>query len=155
MTSNLGSELLLKKPNLDKEELLTLIEPVIKATFRPEFINRLDDIIPFLPLKEKDMEKIVVLQLKRVALRLLDRNIHLSWSPKILKHLAEKGYDPDFGARPLKRLIQNQVVNFLANELIMGKIPNNSEVYLTGHEEKDEFILSFEIKEAKQHSIIL
>lgn len=154
MTSNLGSELLLKKPNLDKEELLTLIEPVIKATFRPEFINRLDDIIPFLPLKEKDMEKIVVLQLKRVALRLLDRNIQLSWSSKVLKHLAEKGYDPDFGARPLKRLIQNQVVNLLANELITGKIPNNSELHLTGHEEKDEFVLDLEIKQEKHHSII-
>ena len=124
MTSNLGSDLLLQKTRQrTKEELLAIIDPIIKAAFRPEFINRLDEILPFLPLKQESMERIVQLQLKHVADRLLDRHIHLHWSDEVVKHLAEEGYDPDFGARPLKRLIQNEVVNLFANAIIAGKIP--------------------------------
>jgi ATP-dependent Clp protease ATP-binding subunit ClpB len=146
MTSNLGSDLLLKKQADTKEELLELLDPVIKATFRPEFINRLDDILPFLPLKEEAMEKIVTLQLKRIANRLAERHISLDWQQKVVKYLAEKGYNPDFGARPLKRLIQNQVVNLFANALIAGEIPNNSELHLTASKQKENFALGFDVK---------
>ncbi|MDB6081361.1 MAG: clpb5 [Chlamydiia bacterium] len=136
MTSNLGSEILLKTQGkgakLDsKEEILALLDPVIKDHFRPEFINRLDDILPFLPLKEKDMEKIVFIQLNRLAKRLHERHITLQWKENVLAHLAKEGYDPFFGARPLKRLIQDKVTNILADALLKGEITENNVLTLT------------------------
>ncbi|MBS0648944.1 MAG: AAA family ATPase [Verrucomicrobia bacterium] len=125
MTSNLGSaELLdmLRSKIGTKEEILKTIEPILQRHFRPEFLNRLDDILPFLPLQEKDMEAIAIIQLNSVKNRLSDRQISLKWSPKALSHLAEEGYDPLFGARPLKRLIQNEVVNLLSAAILQGKI---------------------------------
>jgi len=125
MTSNLGSaELLLhlKSKTVHKEEILQFLEPILQQHFRPEFINRLDDVLPFLPLQAKDMEAIATIQLNHVKQRLLDRDIQLQRSPEVLAHLAEKGYDPIYGARPLKRLIQNEVVNMLSSALLQGKI---------------------------------
>jgi ATP-dependent Clp protease ATP-binding subunit ClpB len=135
MTSNIGSDILLEqlekaKSELEKEQILEILEPVIKIHFRPEFINRLDDILPFLPLKEKDMEKIVVIQLNQIAKRLEDRNITLSWTKDVLEHLAKEGYDPTYGARPLKRFIQNEVVNGLSNAILAGKILPESSIEL-------------------------
>lgn len=130
MTSNLGSDLLLQKGPATQEELLAILDPILKKTFRPEFLNRLDEIIPFLPLKLEDMESIVALQLKRVTSRLEEKQIGLTWDPSLVKHLAQEGYDPAFGARPLKRLIQQQVVNLLSTALLEGKIPENSKVSL-------------------------
>ncbi|MFN4175306.1 MAG: AAA family ATPase, partial [Parachlamydiaceae bacterium] len=108
MTSNLGSNLLLekveKKEKLTKESILELLTPVLRSHFRPEFLNRLDDILPFLPLRKEDMAKIVDIQLKNVKKRIADRDITLEWTDELVKYLADKGYDPVFGARPLKRL---------------------------------------------------
>jgi ATP-dependent Clp protease ATP-binding subunit ClpB len=135
MTSNLGSEQLLEKMRAHshewtKETILAIVDPIIKRHFRPEFINRLDDILPFLPLQEKEMEKIVILQLKRVAERLLERAIHLTWQQALALYLAQKGYDPFFGARPLKRLIQQEVVNLLSTALLKGDLKNDTHVEL-------------------------
>ncbi len=134
MTSNIGSDLLLQhlesKLNLTKDEILNILAPVIKTYFRPEFINRLDDILPFLPLKEKDMEKIVIIQLNQLAKRLLDRNVKLTWSKEVVAHLAKEGYDPTFGARPLKRYIQTEVVNMLSTAILEGKVPSESTIDL-------------------------
>ncbi len=141
MTSNLGSDLLLKKQAQNKEELLRIVAPAIKATFRPEFINRLDEILPFLPLKEEDMEQIVEIQLKHVADRLKEQHIQLHWSKPIVQYLAEEGYDPDFGARPLKRLIQNKVVNLLATDIIEGKIAPNSTINLSAKNTPEGVVL--------------
>lgn len=151
MTSNIGSDLLLdklekSKANLSKEEILNILEPVIKVHFRPEFINRLDDILPFLPLKEKDMEKIVVIQLNQLAKRLHDRDVSLTWNPDVLAHLAKEGYDPTFGARPLKRYIQNEVVNMLSKAVLEGRIPSESTLEL--YMEKDR--IHFKIKEGEK-----
>lgn len=123
MTSNLGSEQLLEKlsshpDKWSKEEVLAVVEPTIKSHFRPEFINRLDEILPFLPLQENEMEKIVLIQLKSVQKRAAERNIALSWDPHVVTHLAKVGYDPIFGARPLKRLIQKEVTNTLASAIL-------------------------------------
>lgn len=145
MTSNLGSDLLLKKQAGSKEEILEILDPVLKSTFRPEFLNRLDEILPFLPLQLCDMEKIVDLQLNQVAKRLAEKQIALKWDPKVAKHLAEEGYDPSFGARPLKRLIQQKVVNLFASALLESKIPSPSELLLTGKKEGREFTLSYEV----------
>ena len=150
MTSNLGSDLILKKleakkEELTKEELLDLLEPLLKSTFRPEFLNRLDDILPFLPLKLQHMEKIVALQLQRVAVRLQERHISLAWDAKVIKHLASEGYDPIFGARPLKRLIQQEVVNLFATAILEDKIPPHSKLLLTGRKEGSGFHMSYEV----------
>jgi ATP-dependent Clp protease ATP-binding subunit ClpB len=151
MTSNLGSDLLLsaieKKRHLTKEELLEILQPVLRATFRPEFLNRLDEILPFVPLKLEDMEKIVNLQLEKVAFRLKERSIAFHWDTKAAQYLAEQGYDPVFGARPLKRLIQNEVVNLFASAILEDKIPAHSSLMLTAHEKKGETVLKYEIQQ--------
>ena len=135
MTSNLGSEQLLEKSErshtvLTKDVIMTLLEPIVKAHFRPEFINRLDDILPFLPLQKSDMKEIAEIQLKRLAKRLKERQVDLKWSEALLSALAEQGYDPGYGARPLKRLIQNEIVNQLSKGIIEGKIPEKCTVKL-------------------------
>ncbi len=135
MTSNLGSQQLLEKitahsPQWSKETILEIVEPILKMHFRPEFLNRLDEILPFLPLQEKDMEKIVTIQLEKVKERLAEKQIVLRWDPTILSYLAEKGYDPFFGARPLKRLIQQEVVNLLSKLILKGEIQNENTVEL-------------------------
>lgn len=150
MTSNLGSDVLLQKmetkKDWNKEALLDILQPILKTTFRPEFLNRLDETLPFLPLKMQDMEKIVSIQLKRVAGRLAERHISLKWDPNVVQHLAHEGYDPVFGARPLKRLIQNEVVNLFATAILEDKIPSHSELLLTGRKEEDHFSLKYEVK---------
>ena len=131
MTSNLGSEQLFEKMEhsrgvtLNKETILAILDPIIKAHFRPEFINRLDDILPFLPLRKEDMHKIVEIQLNNLHKRMRDRNITLKWTKEVVEHLAEEGYDPFFGARPLKRLIQQEIVNMLSTAILEGKIPSD------------------------------
>lgn len=135
MTSNLGSEILLKKleqssDRLSKESLLTLLEPVVKTHFKPEFINRLDEILPFLPLQQKDMKAIAEIQLHQVAERIAERCVTLTWSEEVLSLLAEEGYDPVFGARPLKRLIQHKIVNMLSKAILEGKMIAESHVKL-------------------------
>lgn len=135
MTSNLGSQLILekiaesKKP-VTKEMMMELLEPILKEHFRPEFLNRLDEILPFLPLKREDMEKIVEIQLQEIEKRLKSRMIALIWTKELLKYLAEEGYDPGFGARPLKRLIQHEVLNLLSDAVLKGDIVNKNTVEL-------------------------
>lgn len=138
MTSNLGSDLLLQegaKHTLTKEEILSLLNPTVKAHFRPEFLNRLDDILPFLPLRQKDMHKIVTIQLNRLAARFAEREIVLDWDKDVVSFLAQEGYDPLFGARPLKRLIQQAVVNTLSTALLSGNIHGQQTVSLFMKEE--------------------
>lgn len=155
MTSNLGSEVLLQKmehthTRLSKELIMSTLDPIIKAHFRPEFINRLDDILPFLPLQKSDMEKIVLIQLKHLEQRLRDRQITLKWTQALVDYLAEEGYDPFFGARPLKRLIQHSVVNMLATAILEGEIPTNSTIELEYLDQK----VSYEVIENSQREYV-
>lgn len=149
MTSNLGSDLILqaieKKGRLNKEELLALLQPVLRSTFRPEFLNRLDEILPFVSLKLEDMEKIVNLQLEKIANRLKERAIAFHWDQKAAHYLAEKGYDPVFGARPLKFLIQNEVTNLFASAILENKVPSHSQLILGAKQVEGETILHYEI----------
>jgi len=143
MTSNLGSDLILNaiessKKAMTKESILELLDPVLKSHFRPEFLNRLDDILPFLPLQEKDMEKIVTIQLNHLVKLLKDREVTLTWNADVLAHLAKTGYDPVFGARPLKRLIQTDVVNMLSKGVLEGKVKASDTIEL--HMEKGKII---------------
>ncbi|MCI4373476.1 MAG: AAA family ATPase, partial [Thermoplasmata archaeon] len=126
MTSNLGSDLL-SEASTD-EERRALIEPVLRAHFRPEFLNRLDEIVIFRPLSEVEIAAIVDLQLALVEARLKDRRIRLSATPAAKKQLAAEGLDPHFGARPLKRTIQRRVVDPLSARLLEGEIKDGSEV---------------------------
>lgn len=147
MTSNLGSDQLLEKMEhsrnaLSKDVIMATVEPIIKAHFRPEFINRLDDILPFLPLKKEDMEKIVEIQLQQLTRRLADRNVGLKWTKEVVANLAEQGYDPFFGARPLKRLIQQEIVNMLSTAILKGKIPADGIVEL--QYDKNKFTYNLE-----------
>lgn len=133
MTSNLGSEALIEAmknqgKKMTKESLLQVLDPILNRHFKPEFLNRLDDILPFLPLQEKDMEQIVKIQLNKVTDRLKEKRIQLHLSEESLAFLAEEGYDPLFGARPLKRFIQHAVVNPLATGLLDGTIHPNTTV---------------------------
>lgn len=135
MTSNLGSDQLMQaiekhKTELSKEEVLETVRPVLRVHFRPEFLNRLDEILPFLPLHQKEMHKIVEIQMNRVAERLQEREIPLSWDQNVTDYLAKEGYDAAFGARPLKRLIQHEVVNPLSKALLEGKIHARTPVKL-------------------------
>lgn len=133
LTSNLGSQQILEKishskSQISKEVILDILEPILKEHFRPEFLNRLDEILPFLPLRKEDMEKIVEIQLHLLEKRLKERSVTLSWTKELLKFLAEEGYDPGFGARPLKRLIQQEVVNKLSEGILNGEIKNKDHV---------------------------
>ena len=136
MTSNLGSDLILQKQEaepgtlLTKEAMMSLLSPILKAHFRPEFINRLDDILPFLPLQACDMQKIAILQLNRLAKRFLEKDITLTWSDSLVEFLAKEGYDPLYGARPLKRLIQQKVTNICATAILKGEIQAEETVLL-------------------------
>ena len=122
MTSNLGSDLILEA---DTQEKLNALRPgidvLLKKTFRPEFLNRIDEIVMFGQLGKEHITGIVRNQLERVAARLADRRITLSFDDSAVNFLAEKGYDPSMGARPVKRAIQTYVENQLAKELLAGK----------------------------------
>lgn len=153
MTSNLGSDQLMaamekKRSALTKDQVLGIVEAALKEAFRPEFINRLDDILPFLPLGIEEMQQIVQIQLALVAKRLEERQVVLTWSDKVAQHLAGEGYDPVYGARPLKRFIQHHVVGPLSRAILEGEIPPNSKVELTSDGRVIDFVVHGEGKKS-------
>ncbi len=124
MTSNVGSQAIqaAEEAGAGEEARKAQIEQALRATFRPEFLNRIDEIIEFASLDIGDLEQIVDLQLADVAGRLADRRIKLEVTPAARERLAMDGYDPVFGARPLKRLVQHQVADRAANEIVAGRV---------------------------------
>jgi ATP-dependent Clp protease ATP-binding subunit ClpB len=132
MTSNIGGEYVKQLSGLgfsgaqgkkeDGERLKDKITEALKNHFRPEFLNRIDEIVVFNPLQPEDIKKIVEIQLERVSRRLAEKNIKLQVRPSVKKLLAREGYDPNFGARPLKRLIQRLILDPLAEKTIIGGI---------------------------------
>jgi len=128
MTSNLGSDIILAAKSL--EEVEDKIEVLLKGTFRPEFLNRVDEIITFNRLGKEEILKIVDIQLNRLANRLKERKLVLKTEPEAKAYLAAEGYDPVFGARPLKRTIQNLVQNPLAKKILSGEITEGQTVVL-------------------------
>jgi len=140
MTSNLGSERLLtsqeqSKHMPSKEETLSILTPVIREHFRPEFLNRLDEIIPFLPLQEASIAKIVTIQLTYLSQRLSEKEILLDWEEEVPKYLAKEGYDLLFGARPLKREIQRTVINPLSAAILSQELQAHQKatLYIQDH----------------------
>ena len=133
MTSNLGSEYLVNQPEgEDVDAVRDLVMGAVKAHFRPEFLNRLDDIILFHRLRRSDMGAIVDIQLGRLEKLLVDRRIELVLDDSARLWLAAKGYDPAYGARPLKRVIQREVQDPLAERILSGDVMDGDTVRVTG-----------------------
>ena len=143
MTSNLGNEVIKQYSigfndgsnekevrNTREEEMKQKIDKILKENFKLEFLNRIDEIIVFKSLGKEVLEKIVDLELDKVQTRLKTKEISLKISPKVKKMLAEKGYDIAFGARPLKRIIQNMILDELALEIIEGKVKEGDDVLI-------------------------
>ncbi|MES2812790.1 MAG: ATP-dependent chaperone ClpB [Bacteroidota bacterium] len=137
MTSNMGSHIIQEKfENLKggieaateaaKVEVLGLLKQIV----RPEFINRIDEIVMFTPLTNENIKEIVGLQLKNVIKMLSQQQITMDATPEAISYLSEKGYDPTFGARPVKRVIQREVLNQLSKEILAGKVTNDSIILL-------------------------
>jgi ATP-dependent Clp protease ATP-binding subunit ClpB len=141
MTSNLGSDLILEAKKLDtiKDALMELL----KQSFRPEFLNRIDETVIFNRLGKEEIAKIVDIQLAYLCSRLADRKIELKLTKAAKELLAERGYDPLFGARPLKRTIQADLENPLAKAIIAGKIKEGDTVTADRNSEKGSEALSF------------
>ena len=139
MTSNIGSHIIQENYNHvdDKTNLSSLFEKtkeevmeVVKKSLRPEFLNRIDEVIMFPPLLKKEVREIVTIQLHILAQRLRKNDIVLKVSPEALEWLSEKGYDPQFGARPVKRVLQKDVLNMLSKHLLAGTIDKTAPVVL-------------------------
>jgi ATP-dependent Clp protease ATP-binding subunit ClpB len=141
MTSNLGGELLANlNDNEDVDRVRDAVMDIVRAHFRPEFLNRLDDIILFHRLKKSEMGAIVGIQLKRLQKLLDERKISLDLDESALIWLAEKGYDPVYGARPLKRVIQREVQDPLADKILAGDVPDGAKVKITAGADKLLFL---------------
>jgi ATP-dependent Clp protease ATP-binding subunit ClpB len=121
MTSNIGGAYILERGTRDWEGVEREVTSALRQHFRPEFLNRVDDIIVFKPLGEKEIEVIIGLQLKRLEKLLAERKLQIELTPKARHFLAKEGYDPAFGARPLKRAIQRLVQNPLALAVLEGR----------------------------------
>jgi ATP-dependent Clp protease ATP-binding subunit ClpB len=129
MTSNLGSEFLVNLgESQDVDEVREQVMGVVRGSFRPEFLNRLDEIILFHRLKRQHMGAIVDIQLARLAKLLVDRKITVTLTDGARSLLAEKGYDPAYGARPLKRVIQKSIQDPLAEEILAGQVKDGEAV---------------------------
>ena len=140
MTSNLGSSAIQEWDGKNLEELENTVLQAAKTHFRPEFLNRIDDIVIFDRIKQDDMQQIVDVQLSALARHIeASKNIRLEFADSAKKALATEGYDPVFGARPLKRVIQNRILNTLAKNIIDGSIKEDSEVIVTYDNNKYSF----------------
>jgi ATP-dependent Clp protease ATP-binding subunit ClpB len=132
MTSNLGSEFLANQPEgQDTDAVRDQVMAVVRASFRPEFLNRVDEIILFHRLQRKEMTKIVDIQMVRLAKLLEERKITIALDPSAREWLADKGWDPAYGARPLKRVIQKAVQDPLAELILSGAVKDGDRVTIS------------------------
>ncbi|MCB5180284.1 ATP-dependent chaperone ClpB [Streptomyces antimicrobicus] len=127
LTSNLGSQFLMD-PATSAERKKEQVLDVVRASFKPEFLNRLDDLVVFSALSEEELARIAALQIDRLARRLAQRRLTLDVTPEALAWLADKGNDPAYGARPLRRLIQTAVGDRLAKEILAGEVKDGDTV---------------------------
>ena len=144
MTSNIGAREITGKSSLGfarndaseeqrrEETIKSRVMEAVKMTFRPEFINRLDEVIVFHPLKQEDVRKIAYIQVEKLTERMEKQGIHLNVEDSAIELLAEKGYDPAFGARPLKRTIQSLLQNAVADEILDERPSDRDELVVTG-----------------------
>jgi ATP-dependent Clp protease ATP-binding subunit ClpB len=144
MTSNVGSREILGESDRDRRE--TRVQAILRETFKPEFLNRIDDIVIFDSLGRDQLKGIVKIQLQHLDKLLEARGFKLQVDDAALALLSERGYDPDFGARPLKRLIQREVQNVLASKILEGKYNPGDTIHLTAQNGK----LGVEMKNAAE-----
>ncbi|MBC7381786.1 MAG: ATP-dependent chaperone ClpB [Bacteroidia bacterium] len=150
MTSNIGSNIIQEKfenyNEANKDEVIaetkTSVMDLLKRTIRPEFLNRIDDVIMFTPLTRDDLKQIVELQFKEIQKKLADQGIQFSATEEALDWLAQLGYDPQYGARPLKRVLQRKILNELSKEILMDKIKKDSTILLALDENKQLVFLN-------------
>ena len=150
MTSNIGSHLIMDNfkvlTDVNREDIIAKTKnelfELLKQTIRPEFLNRIDELIMFTPLNRSEVRDIVELQFKQVQHTLADMGIEIEASVEALDWLAELGYDPQFGARPLKRVIQKRILNELSKEILAGKVDKDSKIKLDMFDNKFVFLNS-------------
>jgi ATP-dependent Clp protease ATP-binding subunit ClpB len=143
LTSNLGSQFI-ADPNLDEAAKREAVMAVVQTTFKPEFLNRLDDIILFDALTTAELTEIVDLQVARLARRLADRRLTMTVTPAAKEWLAVTGFDPVYGARPLRRLIQSAIGDRLARGLLSGDMADGDTVVVDVDEAKDNLSVTTE-----------
>ena len=143
MTSNMGSHIIQEKFENLKEDIDTTMElakqevlGLLKQSVRPEFLNRIDDIVLFTPLSQENIKSIVSLQLDNVKRMLSSQEITLDATEEAIAYLAAKGYQPEYGARPVKRVIQKEVLNQLSKEILAGKVTTDSIILLDSFDEQ-------------------
>jgi ATP-dependent Clp protease ATP-binding subunit ClpB len=147
MTSNMGSHIIqerFEKMDMEKRDLVTEstkdeVIALLRQTIRPEFLNRIDEIIMFTPLNKVEIEQIVRLQLNGLIKMLKEKEIQIEYTEDLVEALADKGFDPQFGARPVKRVIQKDVLNELSKEILSGKITATSHILLDAFDDKIVF----------------
>jgi len=135
MTSNLGSEFILNAPsNSDVQDLLeTTLKPILQSAFKPEFLNRLDDTVVFDRLEKDQLRQIILILIQKIQNRLADHQLTIHVDEKAIELLIFEGYDPRYGARPLKRVVENRLQNKLAQLIIKGEIPPGSTLNVTAN----------------------
>ena len=138
MTSNVGSEFIMNE-NLTDKEIENKIDENLYQFFRPEFLNRIDERVVFKKLSRDNITDIVNIQMEKLLKRVQDQGIDLGWDEKATGYLAEKAYDPSFGARPLKRVIQREVINKLSKKLLSGEFNKGDRLKITAHDLGLEF----------------
>lgn len=156
MTSNMGSHLIqenAEKMNEDNKDSIlakTKIEvfELLKKNMRPEFLNRIDEIIMFTPLNREDVKQIVELQFNALTKQLEENDIHLSATPDAIDWLSQLGFDPQFGARPVKRVMQKRILNDLSKQILSGKVQKESNIVLDVFEK--EFVFRNQIESDKK-----
>lgn len=141
LTSNLGSNFLVD-PELSWEDKKIAVNESVRQAFKPEFVNRLDDIVVFAPLSSDDLQRIVDITVDRLANRLADRRLTLGVTPGARVWLSERGYDPIYGARPLRRLMQHEIDDRLATALIAGNISDGDAVVVDVASDGDSLTVS-------------
>tara|TARA_B100000809_G_scaffold110921_2_gene109475 strand:- start:913 stop:3507 length:2595 start_codon:yes stop_codon:yes gene_type:complete len=152
MTSNMGSESIqhhFEKATTENrisvaEKAKVDVMSILKSTVRPEFLNRIDEIIMFTPLNKKEIKDIVHIQLKKLSKMLMEKQIVLEATEEAINELTEKGFDPQFGARPVKRVIQKEVLNSLSKEILAGKVLPDQHILLDAFDGK--FVFRNEMK---------
>ena len=140
LTSNLGSQFLID-PDLDDNQKREGVLELVRANFKPEFLNRLDDIVVFSALDRSELGQIVELNIDRLGERLAEKRLQLAVTPEARSWLAEKGYDPIYGARPLRRLMQQQIDDQLANLILAGKVHDGSFVKVNVSENQESLVV--------------
>ena len=137
MTSNMGSDIIRERlehggatSQYELDETKNAVMELLKQRIRPEFLNRIDEIIMFQPLSQNQIRDIVRIQLKTVAKMLEQNEITISATDEAVNHLAEVGYDPAMGARPVKRVIQREILNEMSRQLLEGKIHSNETIII-------------------------